>query len=1012
MSKYQRNDLLQKVNNDILQAGIMLEQTPVYEYADGDVLNVVFVGEFEALYTYVSFVATTAQVLDKPLKIHIVSSDMQFSEKLLRKAPLLVEYSNLGGEVEEPYVEFYFYSSLSETKSLAHRYAIVASECASTIQNTLKALVKMYSSESDKKAIVNYVCPDTYKIETPKHITLNHLEVGRHRKVIDRLGEMAFRLHYLYMKESDPQYNYEKCREEFSSDGYSQTSSLASILHCKYKLNSIGINPRSTKSNVIKVYDKIVFCSDKSVWNSLVYLEHKRWMLYTMFAGYNNPTLEQINKYAYVNGNYRWRSDKLKLHNCLVPCARNTGFALQNLSPNEWEVSDTAIEEMDLDPMDKMSLRVHSIAKKKMALSKVAVESELRTLQTLLAAAEASADCLESMELFRDRIAGLFMGKNLQFTNDFFEDIEKAFSDCAVPGESNLLTIRNHLKIVEEFYGYHDFKLADRLIVDDLLFILYANKVTLIKLVSDRVLDNIAGPLILEPENLAYVSLGSVNVNEYRDFFKKRGDNTSVSAYTITEGDAIGIRKQLELAVNNFDSHSCVIDVTGASPLLIAAAVQIAQHNASIGIICSDAKEQRIVNIQNFVEALVYREKHSLSTSEAYGLFGAAERKDISKDNSYLLDLVNAIPKAWNLYNQVERRAFEGICHFFSYFSQNSTLVSWRYPIDPYDREMWQDSVQWDFRWTLTQYEFGEDYLQSSHLRNVFLELEKHELVKDLSFQTSKGGIVQVKFYIQNAFRGALNKFINEMKNERYEVVCHEVLDKKYNVKMQNIGIRARNSNFFKAYVSDTLVIRSGNIQVAEYDLDKELYPWLQKLQEYDLIRNLRRTDKSRGADIQFEFVGASNDTVRAMFDKTGTILELFAWHEALQQKCFYDIRPNFGFYWDDEAVSNELDLILTRKGSLQTAVISCKTSAIKREHIYEVLYLAERFSLNSKAAIIYTRNRFATEDAPNGFDRQQNMIPLSETERQRIKAMGVELIILEELGEKTLGDVLEKLFV
>jgi len=282
MSKYQRNDLLQKVNNDILQAGIMLEQTPVYEYADGDVLNVVFVGEFEALYTYVSFVATTAQVLDKPLKIHIVSSDMQFSEKLLRKAPLLVEYSNLGGEVEEPYVEFYFYSSLSETKSLAHRYAIVASEYASTIQNTLKALVKMYSSESDKKAIVNYVCPDTYKIETPKHITLNHLEVGRHRKVIDRLGEMAFRLHYLYMKESDPQYNYEKCREEFSSDGYSQTSSLASILHCKYKLNSIGINPRSTKSNVIKAYDKIVFCSDKSVWNSLVYLEHKRWMLYTM----------------------------------------------------------------------------------------------------------------------------------------------------------------------------------------------------------------------------------------------------------------------------------------------------------------------------------------------------------------------------------------------------------------------------------------------------------------------------------------------------------------------------------------------------------------------------------------------------------------------------------------------------------------------------------------------------------------------------------------------------------
>ena len=208
-------------------------------------------------------------------------------------------------------------------------------------------------------------------------------------------------------------------------------------------------------------------------------------------------------------------------------------------------------------------------------------------------------------------------------------------------------------------------------------------------------------------------------------------------------------------------------------------------------------------------------------------------------------------------------------------------------------------------------------------------------------------------------------------------------------------------------------MIRNGNIKVAEYDLNKEIYPWLQKLQESDLIRNLRRKDKSRGADIQFEFVGASNDTVRAMFDKAGTILELYAWHEALQQKCFYDIRPNFGFYWDDEAVSNELDLILTRKGSLQSAVISCKTSAIKLEHIYEVLYLTNRFSLNSKAAIIYTQNRQSTEGHWDGFadDEKTIKIPLSQTLRNRIKAMGVELIILEELGEQSLGIVLENLF-
>lgn len=213
-----------------------------------------------------------------------------------------------------------------------------------------------------------------------------------------------------------------------------------------------------------------------------------------------------------------------------------------------------------------------------------------------------------------------------------------------------------------------------------------------------------------------------------------------------------------------------------------------------------------------------------------------------------------------------------------------------------------------DFRWLITQYEFAEDFVQSSHLDSVFTELEQHKLISDLQFIPTKGGIVQIRFKIQHAFRGVLNQFINEIRKDRYEAVCYESLDKNTNVMMQYVGIRARNSNFFKAYVNQKLKIWNADTVVAEYALDRQIYPWLQKMQEVDLIRNLQRTDNLRNAEIQFEFVGASNDTIRAMFDKTGTILELYAWHEALQQKCFYDIRPNFVFYWDDEAVSNELD--------------------------------------------------------------------------------------------------------
>ena len=165
-------------------------------------------------------------------------------------------------------------------------------------------------------------------------------------------------------------------------------------------------------------------------------------------------------------------------------------------------------------------------------------------------------------------------------------------------------------------------------------------------------------------------------------------------------------------------------------------------------------------------------------------MFGSKERKSISKDNSYPLDLVNAIPKAWALYNQLKREDFVGLCCFFSHYRQNSLLVSWRYPVGEYERDLWRGSTNLDFRWPITQYQFGEVFLQSSHLDSVFTELEQHKLIKDLQFIPQESGIMQIRFQMQNAFRGALNRFINEIRKDRYEAVCHESLDNNTNVMM------------------------------------------------------------------------------------------------------------------------------------------------------------------------------------------------------------------------------------
>lgn len=239
MLKHHYNGLLHKVNIDILQASLMLDRTPVYDYACDKEINVVFVGEVKALYPYLSLVASTAQILDKALTLHLVTDESECKEALLASAPLLEKYSNLGNQPEELYVSFLFHSAISEIKSVDHRYAVVVAENTAAARSSLKALVAMYSATPGRKAAINYICPEECSIETPKHISINHLNIRRHKKALDRLGEMAFRLHYLYTKANTPTCSRVKCREEFLADEYSQTSSLASVLHCKYKLYSI-----------------------------------------------------------------------------------------------------------------------------------------------------------------------------------------------------------------------------------------------------------------------------------------------------------------------------------------------------------------------------------------------------------------------------------------------------------------------------------------------------------------------------------------------------------------------------------------------------------------------------------------------------------------------------------------------------------------------------------------------------------------------------------------------------
>ena len=124
-----------------------------------------------------------------------------------------------------------------------------------------------------------------------------------------------------------------------------------------------------------------------------------------------------------------------------------------------------------------------------------------------------------------------------------------------------------------------------------------------------------------------------------------------------------------------------------------------------------------------------------------------------------------------------------------------------------------------------------------------------------------------------------------------------------------------------------------------------------------------------------------------------GNVLELYVWYNAKKLHVFDDCAANFAFQWR-EGVRNELDVILTK--GLTTIVISCKTAKFNKEHLYEIKYLTDKFSVNSKPVIIYS-SKLAVEEGT----LSANLKPVKE----RAKAMDIYLIDLNELdvplGEK-----------
>lgn len=1020
-------NLLSQIEPDELMSYAILDHYPLYVYRgeDGD-LDVLCLGSGVFVKRMILSMLSCGQMIGSHLNIHVVSAE-PFQKALLAQAPELGRYSNLGsGGGNEEYVSF-TYECVQDllqpevctqvAKTYPHcRYIIIS--LGSNNKNV--DLARMYAknisdSRTSGETVIHYYEAENAARNVRTEISGEGIcsnvklvpfggEMSVYAPIIRSLSRRALRVNYLYDKRENPRIALEDSARKFIKNAYGQRSSYASAVHLKYKLASIDINPSPNTNHkaVIPAYLKALEGPERG---ALLELEHRRWMMYMIADGYRCPAMEQIDGYGFRSAatgfNASFKDTVNKWHHCLVPCLPN-GLRLPK-SHTEWDQykSYDEIDAANFDELDRMSLKVHLLAKNRITHPSTGkkllddfqngvgayLDRWTANLVGLTAEERASHDASSLINRLRGQYdkmykilsdlteSGLYTGQAEQLTL-----LEYEFREAGIDVPAGFQNVRQDLEIYIEFAQYRDYKDPDSTIVDNLLWLLYAgNEITLIKLNGRTMSDNITGPLILEPKNLIY--FGQESNPCILEFLRAHGNRGRIVFKPCYATGLEAVYQELARLRSRI-SGNCIIDITGGDELFVTAAVRLAQEDKALAVVRSDEKTQRIENIMGFHRARAYQLNTSISAEEVYALYGA---KQIPIDNGYMLKLNQYADQLWDFY-QAHQLDWEMISAFFASRGRGSSEF-WVKDLQITDQTEWKP-----FSRRIEKYKW-----EMAGLSDIFRKMEEVGFLKNLSIDTSSSRFVTASFQYPcntSGFDPVLGQF-STFFSKKLAVEFPLLLS------IENSAEKGISIDINSGYQVDILDKRSCYFEDKKAGTGKRfpytsVIPALVHLQEIGLITDLEHNVVPEQLPAMIKYI-YSDLAVKDCLITAGNVLELYAWSAARQTGYFDDCRANLSFRWK-EGVRNELDIILTK--GLTTLVVSCKTAKFKKEHLYEIKYLTERFSINSKAVIVYSSNQAVDDEGHLTYD----IDPVKE----RAKAMGIYLIDLNELDPKQLGKVFE----
>jgi len=851
------------------------------------------------------------------------------------------------------------------------------------------------------------------------------------------MDQMAFNTHIAWNSSMNIDVS-DTCRR-FLADKYSYSSSMAFVLSIKYKLHSVGIElgddyleaARRFSEEILDIRETDEKAGEK--FSALVALEHRRWLLSYITAGWTAPLDKAGNmNYAECAALGREKDPVKRTHVCIVPSGEEMPLMSEEYTRDNRAKWDSSELDLSLDPLDRLSVMLHREyrrAAEEFRRARPLMSEDIKSIERAIAGE--SEQTVRAFRQFRFCLKNILAGVESYsrqygyYLNEFTRTLSDMDSGARSAIDDRLNMITKGFRCVIESNLYRDYKANDAVLIRRIPFILtYRMPASMAMAFEDgryqngrneAVFANVASATLLSPPKICYVynynedsapdmfvrKLG--NVINYLD---KRNVHTEISliiAWRLGDTTArTDVQERLHrLSEENFSaggnaifSDFCFIDCSDENDAAarIAEALKergIGIYDGSTGLFSSHLNNGVLVGrlLDNGVSYFEFDWKR-----KQFNQRRRCEYLKYIEDDSYI-----RINDMFALMNAVDNRS--GLPEFAEDYETLWDIYTGKYMDEPdyegavgsWNRLCGMLSAYEDKRPPLTLIVTpGKDEPRRTYTQ--FMPEFTFRKLEYIVGRLIKLGIIGedscVTGYTSDTCRLDVTATYPVWAKLSQALARHDMLLDYYDLtvnKYQN-----HNSEYVKLICNDT--------QVKDIDLDGEekgrfgpSIKILEQLQSAGFISRLTQNPQ-RPELVSFTY---SSHRIKKLLTSEGEILEVFIYYELLKSGYFDDVACGYEFRWEEGGVKNELDCVVVK--GFRTMIIECKaTHTLKLEYYHKLHSIAEHFGIGSTKVLVgntYRKSNVQTNrnnDMQRSRGSQLNIITISE--KEEIENIGLTL--------------------